>query len=230
MFKVAVLDDDPNDRNVLIAMLKSGGHEVAEFETSQSLLRALRTDSFDALIVDWNLPDLPGVEVIGRVRTELLLDLPIIMLTARDADFETVEALKAGADDYITKPAQCDVLLARLEAVSRRQGVSTLQNGMHRVGSFEIDVSRRLISRQGEAMQLTEREFKLALALFRHLGRAVSRDYLHSSIWGHNVALESRTLDVHISRVRSKLGLNPESGWRLATVYGYGYRLETMPS
>ncbi len=230
MFRVAILDDDIDDQKLLAAIIAEAGHEPIGFMTAQSLLRALRTESFDALIVDWNLPDLSGIEAISRVRNDLLLDLPIIMVTARESDQETVEALNSGADDYITKPAQSIVLLARLEAVSRRKGAANSYLGEHRIGDFEVDVPRRLISRSGVSIMLTDREFKLALALFRHLGRAVSRDYLHSSVWGHNVPLESRTLDVHISRVRNKLSLTPQTGWRLATVYGYGYRLETMPA
>jgi DNA-binding response OmpR family regulator len=230
MFRVAVLDDDVDDQALLAEIITAAGHQSVVFGTAQALMRSLRSESFDALIIDWNLPDLSGVETISRVRNDLLLDLPIIMVTARETDLEIVEALKAGADDYITKPVQSIVMLARLEAVSRRKGAANTYLGEHTIGNFEVDVPRRTITRDGALIALTDREFKLALALFRHLGRAVSRDYLHSSVWGHNVPLESRTLDVHISRVRNKLTLNPESGWKLATVYGYGYRLETMPA
>ncbi len=228
MFKVAILDDSAEDQLLIADILGSAGHTTAVFGTAQQFLRTLRQDSFDAIIVDWNLPDMSGLEVVKKVRTELLLDVPIIMVTARDADHETVEGLKAGADDYITKPAQRDVLLARLDAVSRRKTGTSAFVGDNRIGQFEIDVSRRSIMRDGVALPLTDREFKLAYTLFRHVGHAVSRDYLHSSIWGRTETLESRTLDVHMSRVRAKLSLSPEFGWRLVTVYGYGYRLETV--
>ncbi len=229
MFKIALLDDDADDQELLGTLLEAAGHTVSIFGTAQALLRALRQDSFDALLIDWNLPDMSGLEVIEKIRTELLLDVPIIMITARDTDQETVAGLRAGADDFVSKPAQRDVLLARLEAVSRRKTGAIASVGASRIGDFEIDVSRRTMFRRGELLQLTDREFKLALTLLRHVGQAVSRDYLHSAVWGRTVSLESRTLDVHMSRIRNKLGWSPEFGWRLVTVYGYGYRLETMP-
>jgi DNA-binding response OmpR family regulator len=227
--KIGILDDNSDDLAWVAEMLTSAGHEHELFASAQALLRALRTTSYDALIVDWNLPDHSGVETISRIRNELLLTVPIIMVTARSDDSETVEGLRAGADDYITKPARSEVLLARLQAVTRRSGPLMDSNSVYQVGALRIDVDRHLISRDGEPLPLADREFMLFVALFRHLGRAVSRDYLFQTVWGHVVALESRTLDVHISRVRSKLKLTPEFGWRLATVYGYGYRLETMP-
>jgi DNA-binding response OmpR family regulator len=225
--KIGILDDNPDDRDWVCQILRSADHDVTEFENGKSLLRALRLESFDALIVDWNLPDLAGTEVISKVRNELLLDIPVILVTARDTDMETVEGLKAGADDYITKPAQKLVLLARLEAITRRRIPNAAFGAAQQFGSFSFDIARRTVQRDGETIVVTDREFRVALVLFQHLGRAVSRDYLLSAVWGHTTHLESRTLDVHISRVRSKLQLVPEFGWRLATVYGFGYRLET---
>jgi DNA-binding response OmpR family regulator len=225
--KIGILDDNPDDREWVNQILKSGDHEVVQFDHGKALLRALRVDSFDALIVDWNLPDLAGTEVISKIRSELLLDIPVILVTARDTDLETVEGLKAGADDYITKPAQKLVLLARLEAITRRRIPNASYGAAQQFGSFSFDIARRSVDRGGESIIVTDREFRVALVLFQHLGRAVSRDYLLSAVWGHTTHLESRTLDVHISRVRSKLQLMPEFGWRLATVYGFGYRLET---
>ncbi|MEY2927474.1 MAG: hypothetical protein RL367_1951 [Pseudomonadota bacterium] len=225
--KIGILDDSPDDRDWINQILTSADHRVTQFETGKALLRALRTDSYDALIVDWNLPDLAGTEVIGKIRGELLLDIPVILVTARDTDMETAEGLKAGADDYISKPAQKLVLLARLEAITRRRIPNAAFGVAQQFGNFSFDIARRAIQRDGEPLVITDREFRVALVLFQHLGRAVSRDYLLSAVWGHTTHLESRTLDVHISRVRSKLQLVPEFGWRLATVYGFGYRLET---
>ncbi len=225
--KIGILDDNPDDRDWVFQILASADHSVTQFETGKALLRALRSDSFDALVVDWNLPDLAGTEVIAKIRSELLLDVPVILVTARDTDMETAEGLRAGADDYITKPAQKLVLLARLEAITRRRIPNAAYGVAQQFGSFSFDIARRSVQRDGETIIVTDREFRVALVLFQHLGRAVSRDYLLSAVWGHTTHLESRTLDVHISRVRSKLQLVPEFGWRLATVYGFGYRLET---
>jgi DNA-binding response OmpR family regulator len=225
--KIGILDDNPDDRDWVYQILRSADHDVTQFDNGKALLRALRLESFDALIVDWNLPDLAGTEVIAKVRNELLLDIPVILVTARDTDLETVEGLKAGADDYITKPAQKLVLLARLDAITRRRIPNAAYGAAQQFGAFSFDIARRTIQRDGETIVVTDREFRVALVLFQHLGRAVSRDYLLSAVWGHTTHLESRTLDVHISRVRSKLQLMPEFGWRLATVYGFGYRLET---
>ena len=226
--KIGILDDSADDREWVNQILCSAGHEVLQFDQGKALLRALRTDSFDALIVDWNLPDLAGTEVISKIRGELLLDVPVILVTARDTDLETVEGLKAGADDYIVKPAEKMILLARLEAVTRRRIPNAAFGAAQKFERFSFDIARRSIFLDGAALSVTDREFRVALILFQHLGRAVSRDYLLSAVWGHTTQLESRTLDVHVSRVRTKLQLVPEFGWRLATVYGFGYRLETV--
>ena len=226
--KIGILDDSADDRDWVNQILTSAGHEVVQFDHGKALLRALRADSFDALIVDWNLPDLQGTEVISKIRSELLLDVPVILVTARDTDQETVEGLRAGADDYVVKPADKMVLLARLEAVTRRRIPNAAFGAAQLFGSFSFDIARRAIHQDGAAISVTDREFRVALILFQHLGRAVSRDYLLSAVWGHTTQLESRTLDVHVSRVRTKLRLVPEFGWRLATVYGFGYRLETV--
>ena len=226
--RIAVLDDDPDDRELVRAILANAGGSVFVFAHANDLFRALRTESFDALIVDWNLPDISGVETVERIRRELLLDVPIILVTSRSEDHEVVAGLHAGADDFITKPATEAILLARLTAVQRRQAKHVVSDRPESYGRFVFDVPRRVVLRDGAEIDLTEREFKLALALFRHNGRAISRDHLSEAVWGNAVGLESRTLDVHISRIRAKLGLASDDGWRLGTVYGYGYRLESL--
>jgi DNA-binding response OmpR family regulator len=226
--KIGILDDSADDLDWVSQILASVGHEVRQFTTGNALLRALRSDSFDALIVDWNLPDIAGTEVISKIRSELLLDVPVVLVTSRDTDHETVEGLRAGADDYVVKPADKMVLLARLEAVTRRRIPNAAFGAAQQFGVFSFDIARRAITSNGAGIAVTDREFRVALVLFQHLGRAVSRDYLLSAVWGHTTQLESRTLDVHVSRVRTKLQLLPEFGWRLATVYGFGYRLETV--
>ena len=226
--RFAVLDDSPDDQNLVAAILCNVGATVKKFGHANDLFRALRTESFDALIVDWNMPDITGVEAVERIRRDMLIDVPIILVTSRNEDHEIVAGLHAGADDFITKPASAGILIARLNAVLRRQSNQLITSGEENFGEYAFDVPNRAVTRHGQVIAITEREFKLALALFRNLGRAVSRDHLMQAVWGHAEGLESRTLDVHTSRVRAKLQLSPANGWRVGTVYGYGYRLEVV--
>lgn len=224
--RIALLEDDPEQGKVVKGWLEQAGHDVHWFSKGQELLRRATRESFDIFILDWVLPDLNGDEVLRRLRQERDVSVPVIFATSRDAEEDVVAALNAGADDFMVKPVRRLELLSRLEALMRRAGARSAAAQVLDVPPFRFDLVTRQVQKDGEIVPLTEKEFDLTLFLFRHLGQLISRGHLLDSIWGKNADVATRTLDTHISRVRSKLGLRPENGLRLASVYNYGYRLE----
>ena len=226
--RIAILEGDASQRELLTHWLRTAGHHTHEFEHGADLLNALKHESFDALLLDWNLPEVSGIDVLREVRQRLHAAVPVILCTARDQEGDVVRAFRAGADAYLIKPARRMELLARLESVTRRDRGVQLERQVFEVGVFRVDYQTRSITRDNEPVQLTAKEFGLAALLLRNVGRLLSRKYLHQAIWARDVILSSRTLDTHVSYVRNKLKLTPEYGWRLRAVYGYGYRLEQL--
>ena len=188
-------------------------------------MRALHRETFDLFVIDWNLPDLSGLNVLEWIRNQIGAQPPVLLLTNRVSEEDMVAGLRAGADDFVTKPFQPAVLLARVEALARRSTIN-LSRTTEAYAQFDFELTSKTLRREGETVHLTPKEFSLALLLFRNLNRAVSRTYIFETIWGMDPDLSTRTLDIHISKIRSKLRLRPESGYRLTPVYGYGYRLE----
>lgn len=227
--KVAILDDDPEVLQAVSGLLNTAGFTCTRFDSGRNFVRALHRDSFELFVIDWNLPDLSGINVIEWIRNQIGTQPPVLLLTSRVSDEDVVTALRAGADDFVTKPFPPAVLLARVEALARRSAVN-LSRSTESYGAYEFELNAKAVKTAGEDVRLTPKEFSLALLLFRHLNRAVSRTYIFETIWGIDPDLSTRTLDIHVSKIRSKLGLRPDSGFRLAPVYGYGYRLEEIPS
>lgn len=223
--KIALLDDDPSVLESVSALLSRHGFECTSFSNGRALVRALHRDSFELFVIDWNLPDLSGINVVEWIRNQIGTHPPILLLTSRISNEDTVQALRAGADDYVTKPYQPEVLVARVEALARRSSVA-LSRTTESFGTFDFELISKTLKANGDVVRLTPKEFSLALLLFRNLNRAVSRSYIFETIWGMDPDLSTRTLDIHISKIRSKLNLKPETGYRLVPVYGYGYRLE----
>ncbi len=223
--KVAILDDDPGVLNEVSALLTPAGFRCSTFEGRRQFMRALHSETFDFFIIDWNLPDLSGINVVEWIRNQIGAQPPALLLTNRVSDDDMITALRAGADDYVTKPFQPAVLLARVEALARRSSF-TLSRSTETFGPYDFELMTKTLRHAGETIRLTPKEFSLALLLFRNLNRAVSRTYIFETIWGMDPDLSTRTLDIHVSKIRAKLGLKPEAGFRLAPVYGYGYRLE----
>jgi len=150
----------------------------------------------------------------------------VIFLTASGEESDIIEGLAAGADDYVVKPPKQGELLARVAAVLRRRGGDTEAGDVLELPPYRIDAKRRVISVNGEPVELTQREYELACYLFRRQGRIVSRDALLENVWNLASDVSTRTVDTHISRLRKKLGLSGENGWRLTAVYQHGYRVE----
>ena len=224
--RIAILEGDASQRELLTQWLRTAGHHTHEFEHGVDLLNALKHERFDALLLDWNLPEVSGIDVLRELRERLHSAIPVIFYTARDQEDDVVRALRAGADDYLVKSGRRLELLARLETVPHRRRSVRRESQVFEVGVFRVDYQTRSITRDNEPVQLTAKDFGLAALLLRNVGQLLSRKYLHQTIWASNVVLSSRTLDTHLSRVRYKLKLTPEYGWSLRAVYGYGYRLE----
>ena len=224
--RIAALDDDEAQLQSVSQLIRMSGHTCMPFIAADALINVLRRESFDLLVLDWNVPDLSGVEIIRWVRRNIADPPPILLLTSRTAEADIVEGLNAGADDYVVKPFQPDILRARIDALLRRSFVARMADRLDQFEGYGFDTSTETLSRDGQSIALTSKEFRLALLLFRNLHRALSRAHILETVWGHNLALPTRTLDVHISRVRTKLDLRAANGFRLSPVYSYGYRLE----
>jgi DNA-binding response OmpR family regulator len=225
--QVAVLEDDSDQAAFVTQVLEAAGHRCTRFHSGRQLMVRLRQDTFDLLILDWNVPEPTGLEVTAWVRDNIAQHIPILMITSRADTSDAVEGLNAGADDFLVKPLDASVLLARVQALLRRayppEANAAKQESF---GDVTFDPFHLMVERAGQRVQLTQKEFALALAFFRNLHRPLGRAYLLETVWGRNPNLPTRTLDSHVSRIRSKLNLRPESGFRLAPVYSYGYRLE----
>lgn len=226
--RIALLEDDVVQSTTLAVWLREAGHDVHTYVSARDLKRDVGRESFDVFLLDWMLPEQSGEEVLHWLREQRGESVPIIFITARKAEEDIVAALSAGADDYMVKPIRRAEMLSRIAAVWRRSQPRSRELDIvdHPPYRFEITAHRAL--RNGEAVELTEKEFNLAVFLFRNLGRLLSRGHLLEAVWGRNASVATRTVDTHVSRVRSKLELRPENGFRLTPAYNYGYRLESL--
>ena len=223
---IGILEDDPVQREVLQSVVKQGGHSCRAFEDIQGFLEALKQESFELALIDWMLPDGTGAEVLDWIRKNIGWQLPCIVITAQDDEATTVAALEAGSDDYIVKPAKPLELMARISAASRRARPSAMQ--VLRAGDYEINIESQRLAIAGTVIELTQKEFDLAVCLFQNLGKLLSRDYLLNKVWGISADVDVRTVDTHISRLRKKLSLDGSRGWKLVPIYGFGYRFERV--
>jgi len=224
--QVAVLDDDIHQLDLLSHAVQALGYSCHRFSTGAGLLRAVQQASFDLFLIDWELPDMPGLDVLRTLRLGHRTQSPVIFVTQRDDERDVVQALSAGADDYVVKPVRGAELKARVMALLRRAYPGQAAGLQH--GDFLLQPSSRSVSYRGHPIVLKQREFEVAHCLFMRMGQVLSRDYLMQTVWGREGDLPTRTLDTHVSAVRSKLGLRPERGYRLSAVYGHGYRLEVL--
>ena len=226
--RIAAVDDDPAQLDLVRAVVASMGHDCHLFSDGQSLLRMLPRETFDLFIVDWELPDISGPAVIRSIRNMAVAPMPILMMTNRSDERDIIEGLNCGADDYMVKSARVGELRARLMALLRRGGHS-LPPKEHQWGPYRFLAQDRRVWIDGEEVPaLPTKEFDLALILFRNLGRLLARGHLIEAVWGIDADISSRSLDVYMSHVRSKLRLRAESGYRLVSIYNHGYRLEDM--
>lgn len=226
--RIALLEDDEALGPLIALWLEQAGHAPQLFLTGAALIKALERESFDLLVLDWMLPDTTGDKVLLWAREHLDWPIPVIFVTARDSEEEIVTGLNLGADDYIAKPLRQQEFLARVSVVERRAQAAAAPSGRLQFPPFELDVGSRTVQRDGQSIELTQKEYELALFLFRNHGRLLSRGHILQSVWGHQADITTRTVDTHISRLRTKLGLSPENGWQLNAIYNHGYRLERV--
>lgn len=224
---VGFLEDDADQADLVALWLERAGYTPRIFRNATEFRRRLGSEAVDLLLLDWMLPDASGLDVISWIRSSANASLPVIFLTARSREEDVVKGLESGGDDYVVKPPKQAELLARVGAVLRRRSQGESDNGNEiALPPYAIDLQRRRVSLQGREIDLTQREFDLASYLFRRQGRIVSRDALLENVWNMSASVSTRTVDTHVSRLRKKLELSGEHGWRLTAVYQHGYRLE----
>nr|MBP6579776.1 response regulator transcription factor [Acidovorax sp.]MBP8147480.1 response regulator transcription factor [Acidovorax sp.] len=225
--RIAILEDDPQQLHMMEQVVHSMGHTCVGYPTGAQLTKDLRRESFDLLILDWELPDTSGPEVATWTRQELGPDLPILIVTLRSEETDIVHGLHSGADDFMSKPLRVAEFKARVAALLRRAYPASTEE-VQQFGPYRLDRTTLTVYFGQEAIALTHREFSLALLLFQNPGRLMSRDYLREAIWGQNAEVLSRTLDTHISRLRQQLQLRPGAQYAITAVYGLGYRLDSQ--
>jgi DNA-binding response OmpR family regulator len=223
MAEVLVVDDDPTVREIVITYLTKAGHTVTSAADGHEALTAFAQTSPELVVLDLMLPGVDGLEVCRRLREDR--DVPVIMLTAKGSENDRVVGLEQGADDYVAKPFSPRELVLRVDSVLRRTGEAPPAGGPVRSGDIEVDPASRLVSRAGERVALTAREFDLLHHFVTRAGAVVTREDLLRDVWGWSFGDDS-TVTVHVRRLREKLEEDPTHPTRLVTVWGVGYRWE----
>jgi two-component system response regulator RegX3 len=225
MTRVLVVEDEDSISEPLAYMLRKEGFEVAVATDGPAGLQAFDREGADLVLLDLMLPGLSGTEVCRELRGRSAV--PVIMLTARDSEVDKVVGLELGADDYVTKPFSHRELVARIRAVLRRQGPAAEEEGTAlEAGPVRMDVDRHLVTVAGAAVQLPLKEFDLLELLLRNAGRVLTRAQLIDRVWGSDYVGDTKTLDVHVKRLRAKIEPDPAHPQNLLTVRGLGYKLE----
>lgn len=227
---IASLEDEPVQSLLIKQILEDAGHRCTVFTNGKALLSVLaKGENFDLLLLDWEMPDINGFDVLRWVRNNHGQALPIMLLTSHVLEKDLVTALEAGADDYMVKPIRAGELNARVQALFRRS-THSLSAGEQRFrcAAYDIDPSAESIYLKGQKVELASKEYELAVLLFRNPGRLFSRDVLSQSVWNRELPASSRTLDTHLSNIRRKLQLAPQHGVRLIASYALGYRLAVL--
>ncbi len=222
MSKIIVADDEQLIRKLLGDFLRKENHTVLEAEDGEKAIELFKKNpDTGLLILDIMMPEIDGWEVCRKIRR--ISDVPVMMLTARSQDFDQITGFEAGADDYVTKPFSPAVIVKRVEALLRRKSANRAENSNNYWG-LAIDPSAHEIRIDGKEVELTLKEFKILEMLLSSVGRAYSREQLLDSVWGFDYFGDTRTVDSHVARLRTKLGSWGES--HLKTVYGVGYKIQ----
>ncbi|MBE0465139.1 MAG: response regulator transcription factor [Halomonadaceae bacterium] len=202
---------------------------ISAFATSSAFIHTASRETFDLVLLDWHLPDGTGIALLDWMKKYLEMLPAVIIVTHRQEETDVIQALDAGADDFISKPFRPRELAARAYAASRRK-LSYTSNQAHQLkfGRIKLNTQKETACIDGQSITLTHQEFRLAYLLLNRLDSPLSRAYLYKYVWGRDKDLNTRTLDVHIHRIRKKLLLTAEYGWNLVSVYGYGYRLQAI--
>ncbi len=217
------VDDDSTIREIEVYTLEQTGFEARGFADGISMLEALKTEIPELIILDIMMPEMDGIEVLKKLRSEAAYkDIPVIMATAKGTEMDKIGGLNAGADDYLVKPFGVMEMVARVKAVLRRTVKETPADDIA-VGGIVLREKEHKVIVDGEKVELTHKEFEMLKLFIRNPGMVFSRDKLLSEIWGIDYIGETRTIDMHIKTLRQKLG---SAGGQIKTVIGVGYRLE----
>ncbi|WP_423449977.1 response regulator transcription factor [Micrococcus luteus] len=225
MSRILIVEDEESFSDPLSYLLEKEGFEVTVAADGNEALSVFERDSADLILLDLMLPGMSGTEVCRQVRQRS--NVPVIMLTAKDSEIDKVVGLELGADDYVTKPYSSRELVARVRAVLRRQGEQEEpMSATIGAGPVRMDVERHVVSVDGEQVSLPLKEFELLEMLLRNAGRVLTRGQLIDRVWGSDYVGDTKTLDVHVKRLRSKIEPDPSSPRYLVTVRGLGYKFE----
>jgi two-component system response regulator RegX3 len=226
MTRILLVEDEESFSDPLSYMLRKEGYEVAVAETGPAALEDFDRRGADLVLLDLMLPGLSGMDVCRALR--LRSSVPVIMLTAKDSEIDKVVGLEIGADDYVTKPYSSRELLARIKAVLRRgQEPEELKPVTLESGPVRMDVERHVVTVNGQDTALPLKEFELLEMLLRNAGRVLTRSQLIDRVWGSDYVGDTKTLDVHVKRLRAKVEPDPASPQLIVTVRGLGYKFET---
>ncbi|MFD1714562.1 response regulator [Amnibacterium flavum] len=226
MTRILLVEDEPALSEPLAFLLEREGYEVAIADDGRRALAEFDANGADLVLLDLMLPGLPGTEVCRELRVRS--SVPIIMLTAKDSEVDIVVGLELGADDYVTKPYSTRELLARIRAVLRRRIDPIEDETLLRVGPIVMDVERHIVTVDGRDTAMPLKEFDLLELLMRNAGRVLTRGQLIDRVWGSDYFGDTKTLDVHIKRIRAKVEEVPSDPQLLVTVRGLGYRIEDV--
>ncbi len=224
MTRILIIEDEESYRDATAYMLQREGFEVAAVADGATGLAEYDRNGADLVLLDLMMPGMAGTEVCRQLR--IRGNVPVIMVTARDAEIDKVVGLELGADDYVTKPFSHRELVARIRAVLRRGQEAELLPEVIEVGDVRMDVERHEVQVRGETVRLALKEFELLELLLRNAGRVMTRGQLIDRIWGVDYVGDTKTLDVHVKRLRSKIESEPSKPTRLITVRGLGYKYE----
>ena len=227
--RIVLLSDDSQQRKPLESLLKASGHACSSFECQEALQSHLTTSEPDVLLIHW--PDsrdrTSGPSVLNRLH-ESWPELPLLIIVTAPPDDATIRLLATRPAEVLLNPVRRSELLLRLQLLMDRYRPDRIDEHEIAYGPFQFLKGRSQLRFGNQIIQVTQKEFALALLFFQHLGRPLSRAFIHEAVWSGDAELSSRTLDTHVSRVRTKLGLIPQRGYRLVPVYSFGYRLEQI--
>lgn len=226
MVQILLVEDEPAMYEPLTFLLEKEGYSVVVASDGRSALTKFDSQGADLVLLDIMLPGMSGTEVCRELRTRSAV--PIIMLTAKDSEVDIVVGLELGADDYVTKPYSSRELLARIRAVLRRQAEPQDDSAILEVRGIRMDLDRHAVSVNGEEINMPLKEFELLELLLRNAGRVLTRGQLIDRVWGSDYYGDTKTLDVHIKRIRSKIEEDPSAPQILLTVRGLGYRIDDI--
>jgi len=228
MTKILIIEDEASFSEALSFLLQKEGYSINIADNGKDGLEQFKSQDFDLVLLDLMIPELSGIEVCRAIRATS--QVPIIMLTAKDSEIDKVVGLELGADDYVTKPYSSRELVARIKAVLRRGSIEpdslSDNSGVHEVAGIRMDTERHQVSVNGKQIALPLKEFELLEFLLRNAGRVLTRGQLIDRVWGGDYYGDTKTLDVHIKRLRSKIESDPANPVLIQTIRGLGYKFE----